>query len=105
MLTGFVIMPEHSHLLVFPRAPESRVSDLLSALKRPHSYQVKTWMLEHQDPWLGRLTVRERPDKAVLAFLAGRVGLRPESGFPGDDPDQPGIHSRQPDPSWLMSEA
>ena len=67
-LVGFVLMPEHVHLLVFPCKADARISSLLYAIKRPHSHQVKQWMLEHDDSWLGRLTIRERPDKTSFRF-------------------------------------
>src|ERR1051325_5142371 len=43
-LVAFVYMPEHVHLLVWPTREDARVSPLLSAIKRPHSFRVKQWM-------------------------------------------------------------
>lgn len=34
-LWGYVIMPEHVHLLIFPRADDSAISEILTAIKRP----------------------------------------------------------------------
>ena len=67
-LLGFVFMPEHVHLLVFPRNHDAQISRLLGAIKRPHSYRVKQWMIERADPRLVVLTVRERPGKEVFRF-------------------------------------
>ena len=67
-LVGFVFMPEHVHLLVFPTTVEARISALLYAIKRPHSHRTKQWMLAHNDNWLDRLTVQERPGKTVFRF-------------------------------------
>ena len=67
-LVAFVFMPEHVHLIVYPRRPGANVSELLYALKRPHSFRVKQWMIEHDDAWLSKLTIRERKDKTVFRF-------------------------------------
>ncbi len=67
-LVGFVYMPEHIHLLVFPTAGDAQISALLYAIKRPHSHRVKQWTLEHEDSWLGKLTIRERPSKTTFRF-------------------------------------
>jgi putative transposase len=68
-LIAFVFMPEHVHLLVFPASSSgSSISDLLFALKRPHSFRVKQWMTERADPLLDQLTVRERPGKTAFRF-------------------------------------
>ncbi len=67
-LIGFVYMPEHVHLIVYPCRPECRVSSLLRAIKRPHAYRVKMVMQARGDPWLSRLTVRERPGKMAFRF-------------------------------------
>jgi len=68
MLVGFVFMPEHVHLIVFPKNEHASVSSLLSAIKKPHSFRVKKLMQENNDPWLGRLTIRERPGRTVFRF-------------------------------------
>src|SRR5947209_4955192 len=60
-LLAFVFMPEHVHLLVFPRASKTSVASLLSAMKRPFSYRVKRLLEQECDPLLERLTIRERP--------------------------------------------
>ena len=67
-LVGFVYMPEHVHLIVLPIRQNAGVSGLLKAIKRPHSFRVKQRMRQSNDPWLGRLTVQERPGKAVFRF-------------------------------------
>ncbi len=67
-LVGFVFMPEHIHLLVFPNGVDARISSLLYAIKRPYSQRVKRWMQEHSDSWLDRLTIQERPGKTTFRF-------------------------------------
>ncbi|HIF01310.1 MAG TPA: transposase, partial [Fuerstia sp.] len=67
-LIAFVFMPEHVHLLVLPKTPQSKVSRLLARTKQPTSKQVKQ-LLERQDSHLlKQLTVRERPEKYCFRF-------------------------------------
>jgi putative transposase len=68
-LLAFVFMPEHIHLLVFPTMPGgSTISELLFAIKRPHSFRVKQWLAERAHPLLNELTVPERPGKSSFRF-------------------------------------
>jgi putative transposase len=67
-LVGFVFMPEHVHLIVYPERPDCRVSSFLYALKCPHAHRVRKDMETHADPWLPRLIVRERPGKQAFRF-------------------------------------
>jgi putative transposase len=67
-LVGFVYMPEHLHLIVFPLDECSKVSALLYAIKRPFSYRVKQDMVLRRDPRLAALQVIERPGKPVFRF-------------------------------------
>jgi putative transposase len=67
-LIAFVYMPEHLHLLVWPSLPEYSISALLFALKRPLSFKIKRDMEQHGDPWLKKLTIRDRPDHTSFRF-------------------------------------
>jgi REP-associated tyrosine transposase len=67
-LIAFVYMPEHVHLLVYPTSPESRISRLLYAIKRPFSIRVKQMLEGESSPLLPKLTIRERPGKTVFRF-------------------------------------
>ncbi|MBI5570083.1 MAG: transposase [Desulfomonile tiedjei] len=67
-LIAFVYMPEHVHLLVFPRDSASPVHQLLNAIKRPFSYRVKRFLTEIRSPLLQQLTVRQRPDVETFRF-------------------------------------
>src|ERR1043165_987257 len=40
-LIAFVYMPEHVHLLVFPKRPECKIEKLLYAIKKPSSDKMK----------------------------------------------------------------
>ena len=67
-LTAFVYMPEHVHLLVFPLPNASKAECLLRAIKRPFSYRVKQWLIEHNSPLLEQLTVHQRPGVETFRF-------------------------------------
>jgi len=67
-LVGFVYMPEHIHLLVFPMEATCTVSMLLYAIKRPMAYRIKRLMEKRRDPRLTELIVWERPGKQVFRF-------------------------------------
>lgn len=74
-LIAFVIMPEHLRLLVYPTTHECKIDRLLAAIKRPFSYRIKSLLIEEQSPLLAELTIRSRPGKNSLSFLAGRARL------------------------------
>jgi len=67
-LTAFVIMPNHVHLLVYPKQRECRVDRLLWAIKRPFSYRIKHLLKETRDPLLDELTIQDRPGSTVFRF-------------------------------------
>lgn len=67
-LMAFVYMPEHVHLLVFPRVPSARIDRLLYAIKRPFSFRIKQHLLQIESPLLTELTVQERPGKQAFRF-------------------------------------
>lgn len=67
-LIAFVWMPEHVHLLVLPLNSESRISSLLTAIKRPFSYRIKQLLAEAESPLLDRLTVHQRPGVRTFRF-------------------------------------
>jgi REP-associated tyrosine transposase len=67
-LLAYVFMPEHVHLLVWPSATASKISQLLYAIKKPFSYRVKQSMIAESDPLLDVLTIRERPGETCFRF-------------------------------------
>jgi putative transposase len=59
-LWGYVIMPEHVHLIGFPQHPDSCMEHILAALKRPVSRWAKQHLVDSGNTaWLERLTVTE----------------------------------------------
>jgi len=73
-LVAFVYMPEHVHLLVYPRVPWREVKTFLAELKRPFSAEINELLIATQNPLLARLTVRERPGKECFRFWLEGAG-------------------------------
>ena len=67
-LVGFVFMPEHVHLLVYPTAANPSISRYLARIKQPFSKQFKEVLLGRGSKLLSKLTVRERPGKNCFRF-------------------------------------
>lgn len=67
-LVAFVYMPEHVHLLVYPRLPEPDIGGFLARLKQPFSSEIKGLLREARSALLKRLTVRERPGQWCFRF-------------------------------------
>jgi len=59
-LVSFVFMPEHVHLLVYPRSGGGDIPALLHAIKRSCSYRIKELLVKAKSPLLRRLTTAER---------------------------------------------
>ena len=74
-LWAYVIMPEHVHVLLYPRRDDYEVRRILAALKRPVSAAAREHLEEtHNEEWLTRLIV-EYPSRRVFRFW------RPGGGF------------------------
>ncbi len=67
-MVGFVFMPEHVHLLVYPTAVEPSISRYLARIKQPFAKQIKDVLVAQGSCLLARLTVRERPGKQCFRF-------------------------------------
>jgi putative transposase len=67
-LVGFVFMPEHVHLIVYPRISNPRISFYLARIKQPFSKQIKDLLTEHHSQLLSKLTIQERPGKTCFRF-------------------------------------
>jgi putative transposase len=67
-LSGFVYMPEHVHLLVWPQQAPYSMAAFQHAFKRPFSLRVKTHLQKLRSPLLDTLTIRGGPDKIVFRF-------------------------------------
>ena len=67
-LVGFVFMPEHVHLIVYPTVPNPSISVYLARIKQPFSKQIKAVLTQNASRLLAKLTVQERPGKACFRF-------------------------------------
>jgi len=67
-LVGFVFMPEHVHLLVYPTVLDPSISRYLARIKQPFSKQIKDILVRKRSRLLSKLTVRERLGKECFRF-------------------------------------
>ena len=56
-LWAYVIMPEHAHLLVWPRDSKHGISEILWRIKRPVGRRAIAFLEREAPEWLSRLTV------------------------------------------------
>ena len=67
-LWAYVIMPEHIHVVIYPRATGYEMRRILVALKRPVADAAREYLIRTgQTRWLDRLTVRY-PSRTVFRF-------------------------------------
>lgn len=59
-LWAWAIMPEHVHLLIYPRAAAYETSAILSAIKRPVGERAIAYLVDRRSSFLERLTVHTR---------------------------------------------
>lgn len=58
-LWAWVIMPEHVHLLVYPRSGDASIGRIRSKVKEPVARRAIKWLTDHAPDWLPRITVHE----------------------------------------------
>jgi len=71
-LWAYVSMPEHVHLIVYPRRPVYDISDFLKRIKEPVSRQAVAYLKKTSPEWLEHLTVRLKNRKIHRFWQAGR---------------------------------
>jgi putative transposase len=59
-LWAWVIMPEHVHLLIYPRRPVYDMSEIVWQIKRPVGVKAIRYLRKHAPQYLEGLTVRHR---------------------------------------------
>jgi len=59
-LWGWVMMPEHVHLLIWPREPDYRIRSILADIKRPVGQEAIPWLEANHPEFLARLTIHHR---------------------------------------------
>jgi putative transposase len=57
-LWGYVLMPDHVHLMVYPRRPEYDIRLILKAIKEPVGRKAIKHLAMHSPDWLPRITVK-----------------------------------------------
>jgi putative transposase len=97
-LVGFVFMPEHVHLLVYPTAPNPSIARYLARIKQPFSKQIKGILAEQGSRLLQRLTVLERPGKTCFRFWQEGIGSSLE--YIHNNPVQRGLCQHAVDWKW-----
>ncbi|MCK4342324.1 MAG: transposase [Phycisphaerae bacterium] len=67
-LWAYVIMPEHVHLLIWPRNEVYSISDILSDMKLPVTRRAVKYLREHAPAYLTRLRDEQPNGKVVHRF-------------------------------------
>jgi putative transposase len=73
-LWAFVFMPEHVHMIVWPKCPDYRVADILSAIKEPVGRRAVKHLAEYAPDWLPRIT-RTRGQRTERLFWQSGGGF------------------------------
>jgi len=66
-LWAYVFMPDHAHLMVWPRRRKYDIADIRKAIKAPVGEKAIAYLEEHAPHWLPRIT-RIRGDKVERLF-------------------------------------
>ena len=67
-LWAYVLMPEHVHLLIFPRTDDYSISKILSAIKLPVTRRASAYMRRHQPQALGMMRDAQPNGRAAYRF-------------------------------------
>lgn len=67
-LWGYVVMPEHVHLLLRPRAGEAGISAILQRIKHPVGLRAANFVRTEVPDFAPKMTVRSRRGKPSLQF-------------------------------------
>jgi putative transposase len=66
-LWAFVFMPEHVHLIVYPRQPEYKMRRVLAGIKLPVAKRAINFLVATNSPWLTKIT-RQRGTRTERLF-------------------------------------
>ena len=58
-LWAYVIMPDHAHLLVYPREPKMKLGPIVGEIKEEVARKAIKYLEEHAPQWLPKITVLE----------------------------------------------
>jgi len=67
-LWSYVIMPEHVHLVVFPRGKNYSISSLLSSIKQPVAKRAANFVRGQAPQFIGRMEDRQPDGQSALRF-------------------------------------
>lgn len=70
-LWGYVFMPDHVHLIIFPRGEQYAISRVLESIKRPVGVQAIRYLEATNSSWLARLTRRRGQRTERLFWQSG----------------------------------
>lgn len=73
-LWAFVFMPEHVHLIVYPRWPSHSIEDIRQRIKEPVGRKAIRYLQEHASAWLPRIT-RQRGKRIERLFWQSGGGF------------------------------
>jgi putative transposase len=72
-LWAYVFMPEHVHMIVFPRRPGHKMGKILSGIKLPVAKRAINFLVKQNSPWLSKIT-RQRGKRTERLFWQSGVG-------------------------------
>jgi putative transposase len=81
-LWAYVFMPEHAHLIVWPRRPVYDIADIRHAIKAPVATQAIQFLKQESPEWLERIT-RIRGGRTERAFWQSGGGYDRNIDQPG----------------------
>jgi REP-associated tyrosine transposase len=67
-IAGYVIMPDHVHLLAIPKKSEYDISVFLKGIKQTVARKAKSWLIENDSGWLSKLEIVNGKGKRVFRF-------------------------------------
>jgi putative transposase len=70
-LWSYVFMPDHAHLIVYPRRSDYDISRIRGAIKHPMSKVTLAWLREHRSDWIPCLTRRRGKRTETLFWQSG----------------------------------
>lgn len=65
---AWFFMPEHVHLLIFPRLPEYRISTILKAIKQSVTYRAVAWIQKNAPGFIEHMRDEQPNGKSSLRF-------------------------------------
>ncbi|MFH1267594.1 MAG: transposase [Planctomycetota bacterium] len=70
-LWAYVFMPEHVHLIVYPRREDYDIAEIRQAIKEPVGRQAMKYLREYRPDWVPKLTHRRGKREERLFWQSG----------------------------------